>query len=169
MPIDSVGYVDYFNAPYNNKGVREVTPEQEAVLSQSSVFDYPRPKNPGLIMPPKDNTAVKTATGVIGAIGAIALAIIFRGKIKGGVTQVINAIKPYVPKSVKNVLKGGIKYVQSAYKAVKSYVPTSVKSFLKSSYKAVTKFVDNAAKVVKKYTWTPLKKLFTSSAATPAP
>lgn len=150
MPIDSVGYVDYFNAPSTKKGVRQVTQEQETAFQQSSVFSYPYPENPGLIAPQKDtNSAVKAATVTLGTLAALAVAIAFRGKIKGGITSAINAVKPYIPKGIKNIVKSGLGYAQSAYKTVKTYVPTGVKTFIKNAYKTVSKYIDKATGFVK--------------------
>lgn len=137
--IYSVGYVDYFNAP-NNAGVRQVTQEQEAAL-QNSVFgcSYPYPKNPGLIPPKKDNKAAKTAAGVLGTLGALALAVMFRGRIKGGVVTLINKVKPYVPKSIKSLVKKGMKLAKPVTDFVLKYVRKG------------TKLVDPLLNPVKKY------------------
>ncbi len=156
MAIDSVGYVDYFNTPvYANR-------------SFGSRVEQDKNINP--FAPQKKRTSATTATvGVLGTIGAIALAIAFRGRIKGGTLGLVNKVKPYVPKSVKDVVKSGLKYLNTAYVSVKKHIPKGVKKFLKDAYKYVTKYIDAGAKFVKKYTYDPIKKLFTSSAAAPKP
>ena len=145
--INSVGYVDYFNAP-NNAGVRQVTQEQEAAL-QNSVFgcSYPYPKNPGLIPPKKDNKAAKTAAGVIGTLGALALAVMFRGKIKGGVVTLINKVKPYVPKSIKTLVKKGLKFAKPVTDFVIKYTRKGIK-IVDPILNPVKKFIVKVAKPV---------------------
>ena len=122
MAIDSVGYVDYFNTPvYANR-------------SFGSRVEQDKNINP--FAPQKKRTSATTATvGVLGTIGAIALAIAFRGRIKGGTLGLVNKVKPYVPKSVKDVVKSGLKYLNTAYVSVKKHIPKGVKKFLKDAYK----------------------------------
>jgi hypothetical protein len=157
MSIGPIGYVDYFNAPvYANR-------------SFGSRADQSRSVNP--FADPQQNRTTSTAaaaTGVVGTLATIALAIAFRGKIKGGLAKLVKVLKPYVPKSIKKVLKGGLKYVESAYTAVKKHLPKGVKKFIKDTYKFVTKYIDAGAKFIKKYTYDPLKKLFSKAPAAPA-
>ena len=158
MSIGPIGYVDYFNAPaYTNR-------------SFGSRVDQSRNVNP---FAPQTNSKVSSttaaATGVLGTIATIALAIAFRGKIKGGLAKLVNVVKPYVPKSVKNVLKSGLKYLKGAYTAVKKHVPNGVKKFIKDAYGFVTKYVDKGVKFIKKYAYDPIAKLFKKTPAAPTP
>ena len=105
--IDGVGYVyvaDYgTKATYNPYGSKE---------------DF----KPGLIFPEekKPNTAKKVATG-LGAAAAVALAVIFRGKIKAGALGLYTKVKPFA-QNILNKGKGLLQKAEPYYAKAKTAV-----------------------------------------------
>ena len=157
--INSVGYVDYFNAPYANTGARQVSSQHAAVFGSGLNSS---------ILSKKDNSAVAAATGVVGTVTALALAIMFRGKIKGGISKLVKAVKPYVPQCVKNVVKQGLNFIKPATDAVVKV--------LRKGFKIVDPYLNGIKKFVSKHIIKPIAKLLgkgstvaATAPATPTP
>lgn len=101
--IDGVGYV--YVADYGTK-------------ANFNPYRGKEDFKPGLIFPEekKPNTAKKVATG-LGAAAAVALAVIFRGKIKAGALGLYTKVKPFA----QNVLTKGNDLVQKGLKFAEPY------------------------------------------------
>lgn len=183
MSIDSLGYVGYYNAPsyaVRNYGVRTVTPVQEEILFSRRNIDpykdkvYIDPKTgeyttwkPGIIQPKKESNSSNIILGLLGALGALLLAIAFRGRIKGGIAEFLKAIKAYIPKGVKGFAKNIIDYALNLYKTAKTYIPVGVKKVVKSTYTTVVSFVDKGKIFVNDVIVKPIKTMF-KGLSTPA-
>lgn len=95
---------------------------------------------PGLIFPPKENPnkAKKVAIGV-GAAAGLALAVIFRGKIKAGVSGLYTKVKPFAQKALqsgKDLINKGLKFAEPYYTKAKNAVTGLAKKVVQFFKKA---------------------------------
>ena len=123
--------VGYTVSPYAYQGVKKGYAGKE---------DF----KPGLIFPEeekKPSTAKKVAIGV-GAAAGLALAVIFRGKIKAGATSLYAKAKPFTDKALKSgkdLVNKGLKFAEPYYTKAKGTVTGLAQKVVQFFKKAPTK------------------------------
>lgn len=110
---------------------------------------------PGLIMPEQKKSTGSKVVKALGVVGGLALAYLFRGKIKAGASKAIAYVKPYAeklwakaPTVVKNVAQ---KIVSTGKKALSALKPAlaKVKPYVDKVLNMVKPAIDKAKGFVK--------------------